>query len=167
MTDIPDYIETLGVRFRFGAQGCGVSLTDHDGEFHGGGLFQDIELSELRSKLNEATHIAAMHYTECIAQAGAELTRSQIMAVSFRVIIYILVHRNMDKRASRQPGGLSIDIADLRSAVARTRCWIYCESKFPSDYQFRTAALMEMSLGQFQKYELDHRPLMLDLGLLR
>jgi hypothetical protein len=37
---------------------------------------------------------------------------------------------------------------------------------FPSDYQPRTAALVEMSLDQFREYEIDRRPLMLDMGLL-
>jgi hypothetical protein len=161
MMEIPDYIKTLGVRLRVGAERCGVSLKDH-----GGALFQDIQIAELRSRINEAMHVAVAHYSECIARAGVELTRVQIMEVSFRVAIYILAHYDMDRQASQQPRNLSIEIADLRSAAAKTRCWIYCKSMFPSDYQPRPAALVEMSLDQFREYEIDRRPLMLDMGLL-
>jgi hypothetical protein len=162
MTDIPDYMETLGVRICAGTQGCGISLKDH-----GGAVFQDIETAELRSKLNEAMHAAVVHYAECIARAGAELTRSQIMEVSFRVVLYILIHRDIDRQASRQPRLLSIEGAELRGAVAKTLCWVYCESKFPAAYAVRAAALAEMSLDQFKQYERDRRPLMRDMGLLR
>jgi hypothetical protein len=162
MTEIPDYIETLGARIRAGERGCGISLKDH-----GGALFQDIEIAELRSRLNEAMHLAVSHYTECLAKAGVELTRAQIMEVSFRVVLYILIHRDIDRRASNLPRLLSIESADLRSAAARSRCWIYCESKFPAQYELPAAALAEMTLDQFKQYEHDHRPLMRDLGLLR
>jgi hypothetical protein len=161
MTNITDYMATLGARISAGKTDCGVSLKDH-----GGGLFQDIDIAELRSKLNEAIHIAVAHYTECTARAGVEFTRSQIMEVSFRVVIYILIHRDIERRVSHQPRLLCIENADLRSAVAKYLCWIYCESTFPSDYALRAAALAEMSVDQFRQYEHDHRPFMREMGLL-
>jgi hypothetical protein len=63
MTDIPDYMETLGVRIRASALGCGISLKDQCGA-----LFRDIDIAELRSRLNEAMHVAAAHYTERTSQ---------------------------------------------------------------------------------------------------
>jgi hypothetical protein len=161
MTDIPDYVETLGARIRVGKTDCGVSLKNH-----GGALFQDIEIAELRSRLNEAIHFAVAHYTECTARAGVEFPRSQIMEVSYRIVIYILVHRDIERRAAHQPRLLYIENADLRSAVAKYLCWIYCESTFPSDYALFAVALSEMSLDQFRQYEYDHRPLMRDMGSL-
>ena len=162
MTDIPDYMETLGARIREGGPGCGISLKDH-----GGALFHDIEIAELRSRLNDAMHIAVAHYTECIARASVEFTPSQIMEVSYRVVNNILIHRDIDRRAAHQPRLLRIEGTDLRTAVARNLCWIYCESTFPDDYAIRAAALAEMSLDQFRQYEHDNRPLMRDMGLIR
>jgi hypothetical protein len=78
-----------------------------------------------------------------------------------------LIHRDIDRQASRQPRLLSIEGAELRGAVAKTLCWVYCESKFPAAYAVRAAALAEMSLDQFKQYERDRRPLMRDMGLLR
>jgi len=91
---------------------------------------------------------------------------ASVSLVAFRVVIDMLAHRDIEQRASRQPRELSIDSADLRSAAARTRCWIYCESTFPSDYEPHTAALMDMSLDEFRTYEIEHRPVMVDMGLL-
>jgi hypothetical protein len=162
MTELPDYLETLGARIRAGGTGCGISLKDH-----GGALFQEIDIAELRSRLNEAMHLTVTHYTDCIARAGVEFTRSQLMEVSFRVVIYILIHRDIDRRAAHLPRLLSIESADLRSAVAKNLYWIYCESKFPTDCVFRAAALAEVSLDQFRQYEHDRSPLMRDMGLLR
>lgn len=156
-----DYVETLGVRISADKTDCGVSLQDH-----GGALFQDIEIAELRSRLNEAIHVAVEHYTGCMARAGVEFSRSQIMEVAYRVVIYILIHRDIERRASHQPRLLGIENADLRSAVAKCLCWIYCESRFPSDYALRTAALAELSRDQFAQYKQDYRPLMRDMGSL-
>src|ERR1700761_2149815 len=93
-----DYVETLGVRISVDKTDCGVSLQDH-----GGALFQDIEIAELRARLNEAIHVAVEHYTGCMARAGVEFSRSQIMEVAYRVVIYILIHRDIERRASHQP----------------------------------------------------------------
>ena len=162
MTDIPDYMETLGAEIRAGEAGCGISLKDH-----GGALFQDIEIAELRSRLNDAMHLAVAHYTECIARAGVEFTSRQTMEVSYRVVQYILIHRDIDRRAAHLPRLLRMESADLRSVAAKNLCWVYCEFTFPDDYAIRAAALAELSLDQFRQYERDHRPLMRDMGLLR
>jgi hypothetical protein len=78
MTEPQDYLETLGARIRAGGTGCGIRLKDH-----GGALFQDIDIAELRSRLNEAMHFTVTHYTDCIARAGVEFTRSPRISAGF------------------------------------------------------------------------------------
>lgn len=168
MTEIPDYVEIVGAIIRVGKAGCGISLKDPgEGLFHGGALFEGIDVAELRAKVNEAMHVAAAHFTECVTRADVEFTRRQILELSFRVVVYILIHRHIDGRGLGQPRSLAIKAADLRSGTARDLCWIYCETKFPDDYASRVAALAEMSLDQFQQYEYQHRPTMVDMGMLR
>jgi len=130
MTEIRDYVEGLGVQFREGAQGCAVNL-----ENHGGALFPEMEASELRSRLNESMKMAVAHYTSCSTLAGIQFSSLQLMEVSFRVVLYILIHRFIDMRALRQKPKWNVELIDLRSTAAKTRCWVYCESMFPNDYQ--------------------------------
>lgn len=167
MTNRSDHIEILGAEIRVRKQRCGTSLKEANGTLHIGALFEDIESAELRSKVNEAMHVAVAHYTEALARAGAELTPWQIMVLSFRVVIYILFRKDMARQASNQPRSLAIQRADLRNAAAKNLCWVYCESTFPTDYARRVAALTETSLDEFKKYEQNRRPLMQDMGMLR
>src|ERR1700722_12303775 len=88
MTDFPDYVETLGAVIRTGKAGCGISLLGH-----GGAVFPEIEIAELRSRFNEAMHVVVGYYTACMANASIELRPSQIVEVSYRVVTYRLHRR--------------------------------------------------------------------------
>ena len=91
--------------------------------------------------------IAVAHYTECVAKAGADLTPVQIMEVSFPVVLSTMASRWGQSRR------LSFEIADLHADRARHRCWNYCEMKFGANHRPYAAALMDMSLEQFEEYE--------------
>jgi len=162
MSDTPDYVEILGASVRAGKPGCGISLREH-----GGAIFQDIGAAQLRSKVNEAIQVAVGHFTECAARAGVEFTPSQILELSYRVVLTVLHRRDRERLESGQPRSLSLGSADLCSALAKNVCWIYCETKFPTDYARHVAALGGMSVDEFRQYENDRRPLMQDMGLLR
>lgn len=165
---MPDYIETLGVRFRTSEIGCGISLRNrNDSVLHGGALFEDVAPEELRSRFNEAMQMAVEHYTSCAGQAGVKFTPLEIMEISFRVVLYVLFHRYIDSRASGvETLDWSFKPADLVGGVANSLCWVYCETIFPTDYARCTAGLTGMSLDAFKQYEKAHRPLMQESGLL-
>jgi hypothetical protein len=109
-------------------------------------------------------HVAIKHFNESATRAGVEFTSMEIMEVSFRIVIYVLSHR--DRRAPHRASDLSLETADLLGEPARSLCSIYCESMFPTDYARRTASLTGMSLDAFGQYERDRRPEMLEKGLL-
>jgi hypothetical protein len=167
MNEIPDYMEILGARFRSSELGCGVSLRNRgDTVIHGGALFKGIDRFELRSRLNEAMHVSVEHYTGCASRAGVAFTSMEIMEVSFRVVLYILGHRDIGGLTSHQGCDFSFATAHLLNEPARSICWVYCETMFPTDYACRTAGLTEMSLDAFGQYEQDRRPEMREKGLL-
>jgi hypothetical protein len=95
--------------------------------------------------------IAVAHYTECVAEAEVELTPSQIMEVSFPVVLSTMAARWGQSRV------LSFEIADLHADSARHRCWNYCRMKFGAGHRRYAAALMNMNLQQFDEYERQYR----------
>lgn len=158
MTDSLDYVKTLGAVIRTGEAGSGISLRGH-----GGAIFPEIDVAELRSRFNEAMHVAVTYYAACVADGGVEFTTSQTMEVSFRVVLWCL-HR---RERAVPPRPLCLERTDLMGTDARDLCWVYCETTFPADYVRYAAALAEMSIDQFKQYERERRPLLLDMGMLR
>ena len=147
MTDIPDYLEQLGATVRANQAGCGISLKSQGDVYPTGGWFPEVRTADLRSAINQAMDIAVVCYTECVAKASFEFTPSQILEVSFRVVLSTISAR---WALSRQ---LSFEIADLRATRAIDCCCIYCEMKFGANYIQSVAALMDMSLEELTAYE--------------
>jgi hypothetical protein len=168
MNKIPDYIEMLGVRLRTSEIGCGISLRNRDDSaFHAGALFEGVGPQELRARFNEAMQMAVEHYTRSAGQAGVEFTPLEIKEISFRVVLYVLIHRHIDSRANGvETTDWSFKTTDLVGGAADSLCWVYCETMFSADYARRTAGLTGMSLDAFKQYEKARRPLMQDMGLL-
>jgi hypothetical protein len=149
MTDVPDFIEKMGVTLRSEHDHCRMVYKSHNAMFPG------IEPSELRKRFNEAMSSTIVHYTGRLADCGVTLSARQIEDVSFAVVLHTLYVYNLWRSTyeEHRNHALRVDAFDLQSVQANDQCWFYCVREFGPNYVRYAAALTNMTVTQFMGYE--------------
>lgn len=149
--DPTDYLDRLGVTMNVTPTHC---MVVHG--VAGSAMFPGIAPDTLRDKLNDAMHVAAIHYDANVSRSDVQISRTQIEEAALAVVISTLyVYNQWRQIYAEHP--LHLAPSDLTSVQAHDQCWFYCQRVFGKRYLPYAAALTGMSQDAFQQYEQGRR----------